>query len=721
MKKLIIFLIVVQITILSVYTLFLLRGYTVDALINENTATIMLVFDTPEEYQFFLDLAEREGLTITRPIYVDDENLMVHTSDLSLGGRVELKSGRWPYETSNEFVSVIDTGESSQVGFIHNIAPRFNLSITRIENTTNMELHGIYFVSNTNQNFLEDFVYELDNNIYRAEMFSITNEVSILNQITAAQIIELGIISFLLFLCILATFLNYSVNKLKLGVILIIHGYKKFSLLKKIIFELLCLLLFALIISYTLLLAYIFLAGYTPFLNQVSLYFLLICSFLFLFYLVVSVAFMTMYSLPIRATNILKGRKPYFILQLFNYGLKIIFLVAIFIFGIIAIDNFTELNYRLEATSSWELAENIHATRVYSVGQATDLSIDLEIMTRKLELYSSLSREHNAFIMDSRNIRFLDAGIMPYSDMSLAPPMELSPHGNSVLISPNFIEYNPIVAVNGLPILEQIVYDSYILNILVPEKLLPYENEIFRLFLDYFYFSSVGIDNIYNSDLGFELNTTPIESLSLNIIYVEDNQYYFSFDHRTRPEFGNNINDPIAILYTGSLHPSVLSSSMGENFFFHTDSIDAHNSILPLLLESELSHVIMSTVSVFDQNAREILEIRDYFLRLTALSIVLIISSFTIVYSLMENYIEKNKLRIFIKSIMGYNFINRHLKFLLTILLCNGVIMIVFGTLSGVRAVILGAVLLLLDISFILLIDKRLTQGSFSKIIKGEH
>lgn len=719
MKKFIIFLVVAQMIIISMYGLLLLRGYAISSLINENTSSLMLVMDTFEEYQFFLDLAEREGIAITRPVFIDDTNLIIYTSDLSLDGRIELRNGRWPDNNSNEFVSVIDTGESNQVGIIHNVSPGFNVSISRIENTTNVELHGIYFINSIDFELIQKFVYELDNNIYQAELFSINNEVTLFSQITMVQLIELVVMSVLLFICILATFINHSINKLKSGSVLVVHGYSKFNIVRKWIFELSALLFLAFVISYMLLLIYIYLAGYILFLSLISLYFILIYSFLFLGYIIASNIFMIIYLFLFKTINILKGEKPYFILQGANYLSKIAFSVAILIFGSLTIDNFIELNRRLGSFSSWELAQNIHSTRVYSVGQATDLSIDLEIMTRKLELYSNLKREHNAFMMHSRNIFFLDVGLMPYSDMSSAPPMELSPHGYRITISPNFLEFNPITAVNGIPVLEQIIYDSDVLNVLVPEKLSFYEDEILRLYLDYFYFSSVGIDNIYNRDLGFELNTTPIENLSINIIYVENNQQYFSFDYRIRPQYGNNIEDPVAVLYTGSVHPSRLSETLSGNFFFHTKSIDAHNAILPLLLESGLSHVIRSTVSVFDQNGREIVELREQFLRIAVFVIILIISSITIVYALMSNYFEKNKQKIFIKYITGYTTISRHFHFLFIVLLCNFVVVIVLSLIFGYIIFLLGLILMVLDVLFMLLIDRQLTSKSFSKIIKG--
>jgi len=700
------------------YGLLIFRGYTLNSLFYRNTSSLSLVFDTFDEYYFFLYIIEREGLTVARRTFIDDTNLIIYTSDMSLNGRVELRSGRWPYVNSNEFVSTIDANEANQVGIIYNIIPGYNLSISRIENTTNVEKHGIFFVNNTDLILMENLIYELNDNIYRAELFSINSDINILRQITEMQIIEFFIMSLLMFMCILATFINYSISKLKSSSVLMIHGYGKFSIVKFLFFELLKLLLVAFVISYILFISYAVITGYFVFLGIVSLYFILMYGILFSIYILITNIMIVLYLNAIKITNIIKGKKPYFFLQFINHSLKISFTVAMLIFATIAINSFIELRDRAESLSQWQIAQNIHATRVYFVGQ-NDLAIDFEIMNRKTVLYESMSKYNNAFIMDSTSIHFLDLGMPPYHDMSTAPPIELSPHGYRITISPNFLDFNPIVATNNFPIGEQIIYDNYVLNILVPERLRSYENEILRLYLDYFYFSKIEVDNIYNRHLELKLNTTSIEDLFVNIIYVEDNQYYFSFDTRIRPQYGNSVKDPIAVLYTGSVSPHRLSAGMGRSFFFHTDAIDAHNGMLPLLVENNLSHVIRSTVSVFDQNGSIIVELREQYLRMMGFMIVLIVSSITIIYALMSNYFEKNKLKIFIKSIMGYNFISRHTCFILIILLYSSVIITVFSLMFGYIMLLLGVILMILDILFILLIDKQLTKKSFSKIIKG--
>lgn len=66
--------------------------------------------------------------------------------------------------------------------------------------------------------------------------------------------------------------------------------------------------------------------------------------------------------------------------------------------------------------------------------------------------------------------------------------MDLSPNGYRIDISPHYLFLNPIMTVNGIDVQEQIIWVNHVLNLLVPEKLAPYEMYIFDDFLKDFIF-----------------------------------------------------------------------------------------------------------------------------------------------------------------------------------------------------------------------------------------
>lgn len=718
MKKLIVFLVVVQMIVVSLYGVVFIRSY-ISTSLHDKTASISLVFDSDEEYHFFLDLAEEYGLKVTREVYTDEQHLMLYTSDVTGDGKIKVTSGRLPEVGTAEFVSDKKTGEATQVGMIQTIIPDVTLSLSHIENTKNVSLDGIYFIHSTDSETVNQFVDTLAEHIYRAEIFSENNHATIFGRMTPMQIIEFMAISILLFICIVGVAINYAVIQLKVGSVLLVHGHSKFYVIKKTTADLVKLLLIAFVLSYVLTVVYIFINGYVIFLGLLSVAFILSFLGVSFFYLFMFQLCMSIYLLSMNTNRVLKGEKPYLFLQTANYLVKMTFTIAILIFTSLAIGNFIELNNRLQALTDWDLAQNTYQTTTFSVGQSTDPAIDFEVMNNQLALYETLTAEKNAFLMNSQNIFYLEMGHMPYADMSSAPPLTLSPNGYSVTISPNYLNVNPIKAVNGIAIADQINWDSNVLNLLVPEHLAAYEEEILRLYLEEFYYSKVSIDNIYNEDLGFHKNELKEEELSIHIIYVEDNQSYFAFDERVSVENGNRILDPIAIVYTGSVHPSRLSAMMSGGFFFQTDALDAYQDIADLIAAHNLSHVIRSTPSVFDQQGEAITLLRGHLVTAMTLIFILLLSSVAIIYGIMMQYFEKNKKLIFVKAIYGYSFVRRHLRLLLLVSSYYIAIMLILVFFLGKTVVLPWLLLLTADLSLVFLIDKKLTAESFSKITRG--
>ena len=297
-----------------------------------------------------------------------------------------------------------------------------------------------------------------------------------------------------------------------------------------------------------------------------------------------------MNTLEDNKVKILAGKKIFGL-----FGLLIVFLGI----GYLLFSHLTFTNQSFG--THWEETKHIYVFEGAYVGQR-DLAISLEIDTSKQLFFNYIAENHQAFIMNSRNIFMLDIGRYPYFDMTQAPPMYLSPLGYRVDISLNFLELNPISTVNNIPIEEQIVWDSSVLNILVPEHLMPYENEIKQLYLLDFYFQKITVENFYNEELNLPFNNTSIEELNINIIYVNSGQYYFLFDPDLRSETGGLILDPIAVIYTSNVHPSNLGTwFMNRGVYFKNPTMmdnDTHESLSLAVTRYGLRDAIPSFFSI---------------------------------------------------------------------------------------------------------------------------
>jgi hypothetical protein len=126
----------------------------------------------------------------------------------------------------------------------------------------------------------------------------------------------------------------------------------------------------------------------------------------------------------------------------------------------------------------------------------------------------------------------------------------------------------------GVDILNSLDFNPTVLNIAVPESLRQHEDQIRELYMSEFHFSKVAIANIYNDELGLELDTTNEDDLSVNIIFVPNGQNWFVFDYRVSPENGNQVTDPIVWIDTNNVSPNRLMNFINNGMFFYSDSTE---------------------------------------------------------------------------------------------------------------------------------------------------
>lgn len=724
MKKVICFLFIVQLFIISSYGLLLLRGHYLNLLTNGNTTTFTIYFNDYDEYDYekyyyFLKIIEKYELTVSKISYKDSNTIQIFTSDISLGSKIRIKSGDFPSDNTDEFVSNVDTGEITQSGVIYNVVPGFDISISNIESIVNTGIDGFYNINTTEISLIESLLDELKDNVNYIELWSI-NE-SFFNNfegISIIQIVEFFIISFLLLICVIISLIQYSIEKLKPYSILSLHGISNRSIISITVIEILKLLLISSAIAYVLSVLYGIYMGYTSFIYIITGYFVLICGTLMLIYSVFINVFIQLYLYFANTVNIIKGKKPYVTIQVINHLSKITFSIFLLLSIYIFTTNFVELKNRMYDADNWYTAQNLYTVQISYVGQR---SLNIErIITEKLEeFYEYMVNNYKGFIMNSNNIFYSDEK-SPYV-YEPAYPLEISPNASTVHISSNYLNINPIVAINDIPIQEQLIEDPNVLNILVPYKFIKYHNDIIEIYLEEFYHRKVAIENIYNSAFGIDLNYMEVESLQLNIIYVEDNQYYFSFDPNVRINTGNTIKDPIAVVYTGSIDKSSLYSNFTHSFYFYTDASNPYYEILPILRSYELESVIQRVLPVFNEYGEVLIQLREQYLKTIVLGIILLVANLAVTYNLMTNYFERNKFKLFLKKLFGFNTFQRIIGFSTVIIVYTTIIFIAISVFLSVWIFIAGIILLLIDILAMLFFENRLLNKSFSEIMKGEH
>lgn len=252
----------------------------------------------------------------------------------------------------------------------------------------------------------------------------------------------------------------------------------------------------------------------------------------------------------------------------------------------------------------WEECKNIYTLKMKNTGEDEGGAKYLEIAERSKELFPLLEEKAEVFVIDADNYQDIDGEGTPlYTMNGLSYPEEIDPYGQSISISKNYLKHNPIQTVSGTDIESQIVYDDLTQNILVPEKYHDMENQILEAYRDFFYLQKVTATDYYNQEAGINetLDIMP-EDLSIHIIYVKDEQKYFTYRDDCAVLTDNYITDPIVRIYTSNIHCNYAHSYLSQWTYFYSEkdsNEEAYKEILPYLEQCNTSGSIQGVSSVY--------------------------------------------------------------------------------------------------------------------------
>jgi len=652
-----------------------------------------------------------------------------YTTDVTLGGEVVLISGRFPEEGTAEFISTIQTEDENQVGLIDNIFPGRELSVSHFSDPNNISRDGRYFFHTDNIEAVQKFIAEMEPYILFAEEPSATIwENNFWNNFRYSLLSSVGneweffgIASVLLF-SMLLLMLQYGIHTLRAHVILNLHGVSTFRILKYVTWSTFFSLFIGGISAYVLIVIYIYWMRLHLFLADISIYFLVIAVGLALVYLIIINSFVYLKLQFSSRIIIIKGSKTQDGLQVINHGIKVIFMTIFMIFSLTTVESIANLRARLDARSTWETARDVY--RVATGWQGNwNPELEVEINERLSLLQNYLTEYHGGFIMAHRNVLdILEWDFSPYHEPENSSSLKLSPSGFRIDISPSYLEMNPIHAINGIDIQEQINWDKNVWNLLVPVALQPYEEEFSVFYLEEFYFQRVHIYNMYADWLENPLLEITMDDLSLNIIYVYDEQDYFTFDSFRIFIANGLIRDPIAVIYTENIHDSNLLGLFMHAFYMQHDgdATSAFQAIQPALERYGLQEQIRFVIPVYDGFRDVIQYFTEQLIRLSVLLFVMILANFAITYYLMATYFETNKFKLVIKRNFGYHTIKRNQIFLFTLLSYSIPAVVITSFLLGWIVLFIGFIALAVDILMALIFEYRLMKKSFAEIMKGE-
>jgi len=731
MKKIIGIVFCFQLCVIIFYSVFFFRFETAQRMWNDDTIWVDVNFaNDRENFDRFIEILYETGELVTLGVRLSmlDNVYHYYTTDVTLNGEIILASGRFPEPGTAEFIHSNETGSEHQVGVIDDILPGTVLSISHFSNPFNFTMDGHYQFQTTDLQIVEAFVEEVSPYVFGISIFysEWLFEASIwllLMVVLGSGIWELAGLSIIFLATMLLLISQYAIQIGRKYTIFKLHGFSTRKVLQNVTLSVFTPLIFGSVVAYLMSVIYIYFMRFHLFLADITVYFIIISVLLILFYLLVlnSVAYSNLHF--INQVGAVRGRKSHQFSQLFNHILKAIFSIVLLLSFFTTLENIEFLLIRHNSRHLWGKTEDIYRIN-FGVTGYWSTETDVAVTARVREIYDYLMTNHGGFIMDgNRMAHILETDFFPYVNPETAPPLKLSPSGYRITITESFLELNPIQAVNGIEISEQLIWDAYSQNLLVPESLQPYEAEFSALYLELFYFEKVQNYNSYAFLLDQPLLETTIDELSLNIIYVNDNQCYFTFNIFVKESTGGLLCDPIAVVF----HPdqaqnSFLMGMFQNNFYFRSneDTQGAFESILPAIKHYDLISNITFISPVYHEFIRILQVSTSGLLRFSVVMVLLILSTTSITYFLVATYFESNKYELTVKRHFGYSAIKRNKNFVLVLLSYTVPIIIMAGYLTSWTIFLIGLIIITLDLVVALAFERHLMNQSFAKIMKGD-
>ncbi|MHC5252032.1 hypothetical protein ACYRFS_03215 [Listeria kieliensis] len=388
-------------------------------------------------------------------------------------------------------------------------------------------------------------------------------------------------------------------------------------------------------------------------------------GFLLLFYqLFLSMKFKNKYHLVAQ----LKGKQLLRKISILNCGLFIILISIIIVISGGAIQTIQELQLEKKnfQANNWKRTKHIYRLAYRDDVKQGDTKNEFEVSKNMVSLYNKLVGENKGFMIEARNFDLISKHPYRFSfedDVKTEEDL-YSTSGNTVLISPNYLLYNPIKPIKKINELTKSPDNT--LTALVPEKLKVKDKVIRKALLNDFYLQKIDFKNTINSQIGGKEVKQKKSDLKINLIYVDNNQSYFTFSSKYGvPSNGYKVIDPIAVIINPTIEELFTASYMTSCMFIKDESnTDAYSHLKPLLYETKTAGNVVFLNSIYKELGETI---HDLTTQLT-MAILILISGFVflsiLIVSQLYLYYQIYYKKIQVKQLLGYSWLQIHPKFL---------------------------------------------------------
>ncbi len=613
-------------------------------------------------------IPELFGVEVARFVWSDAGTLDVYASDMTLGGQVGLTSGSWPRqgEGSDEFVSNAATGSELQTGTFNLFSPGTQVLVHPFDALDHRDGYlGYLRLYTTDPAVVDDVVDYLNEHVGMAALSTgaTTDAASsilywlISNAFTAGMLLLLAVLT-------VFALVRYGIRESRNVAILELHGFGKARVAAWYARGLLpCAgASFAACAVGLVVAALVLRAAFVlPVMLAVDLG---LAVGLFTLGILVLGAVTTLQNLFYSKVRIVGGKRPFAALTAGQFVLKYAVLAVLLVGSAQMGSQLSYLRQQDAANDVWRQAENVYRVVTKEAGQIAaeqsgDYATNRAFIYQAFDTYRVLNDEYGLMLcyagnyqdyLDGQKLWQINTGPDSYNKENPWATV----NGTCLVVNENYLCANPATDVDGNDVLDGLAREDTTIDLLVPEGLRAYEDEIVAGFRSDFWFWKVDVAQIYEERIGEPAPDLAEEDLSVNIVWVPDGLAWFVYDASIMSETGNLIYDPIVVVDGGNIDPSYYYAWMTSSCFYEADAANPAGPLTEAASRYGATDMYNTVQSVFDQRAKTVLTIRSSLLFTAAAEALLAAGAVLCVYLFCTCWYVQHRRSIAAKRLHGF-------------------------------------------------------------------
>lgn len=594
--------------------------------------------------------SEANNINIAQYTFLDERDLNIYASNPQYSPNIKLEKGDYP--DKNRFLVNRESGDEKQSGVIYHPSKYWSLKVYDFGQIKNVSLSDTFYVSGLdNQDTYQAFLKEFEQ---YGEITTKSVDVSWWKYINIPLLMTL-LLCFAILFVFTYYYLRYSKQRLLVNRI---WGNSELVTLMSLFNKTIIFTLFSELVILVVFVGIVLVRGLSAYSVEI-VWKLLLFNVLWVIFILFPMYFFGLLRIQkidqSKSDQHMQSAKQHLAINLvIKFALLCVFIGTI----IASYQSLQTLNTRLANMDVWNDAKNIFKVNVGVLHEniEDDLKADRKLNDKLNAFYKEGTAKKEMFLMYSTNFTRVENDTFLYETYLNKISEINSPEGNSVEIDFNYLKLNPIKSAQGQNVENEAIINDKVLNIIVPMSKKEFEKDIKKAYLDHFYFQKVELANMYNEALNRPVLEISKDDLSINIIYAENNQDYFSYDSSAGDLRTGNITDPIAIIYTGNIDSSSIGALVTTSVYFVDKTKgDAFNAILPLINNSN-AREITNVTSVYQEVSSELTALKWQIYQQSIGTIILAISSYSFMILLVLSYYRENLYKQLIYHVFGYSF-----------------------------------------------------------------